>query len=506
MQSLFVTTTTQGTVDSELTVVQLQSDNLFNSKMQRAGVICNLVPSNKGRNKLIVDGYLFCKDKNRGDTFYWCCDKRKSFICSGYATTTLVNGEHQLKTTREHNHAPVATQQDVTRARSLIKKRAAESRDTPAQIIQREANNVPGPSRSALPSDHAIKQAIQRTRSRHAPSEPNTLAELDIPTNLRIVEGEHFFIKDRDVGTEKILIFSTVSNLVHLQKSEIWIMDGTFKTVPRLFHQLYSIHGFVGTGENKSIMPLVFALMTSKSQECYSALFQEIIDFAANNDIELNPVRVLTDFEQAPINAITYEFPGAIAKGCFFHLGHSLWRRIQSAGLVRRYGEDPDFSLKMRLILALAFLPPSEIPDAFNDVKAGIPHEAESVCSWFDENYVNGRCRRGRGRPLYPPTFWSVADQLDAGLPRTQNSVEAWHRRLGSLLSRKHVDVFTMINQLRHEQQRTKKRFEDILQGKPIPKTKNYLEREARISSVYDNREHRTRMEFLRGMAYNLQF
>ena len=49
-------------------------------------------------------------------------------------------------------------------------------------------------------------------------------------------------------------------------------------------------------------------------------------------------------FELASINASHQIFPNVENKGCFFHLGQSGWRKIQSCGLVTRYGNDEQFS------------------------------------------------------------------------------------------------------------------------------------------------------------------
>jgi len=65
-------------------------------------------------------------------------------------------------------------------------------------------------------------------------------------------------------------------------------MDGTFKTVPKLFQQLYTIHAIVGTGENAKILPLMFAIMTSKTEECYTRFFENVNDFVAENELDLN--------------------------------------------------------------------------------------------------------------------------------------------------------------------------------------------------------------------------
>ena len=55
-------------------------------------------------------------------------------------------------------------------------------------------------------------------------------------------------------------------------------MDGTFKTSPSLFTQMYTIHGRLGPNNGDPIVPLIYSLMTSKSEQFYRILFQEIIE------------------------------------------------------------------------------------------------------------------------------------------------------------------------------------------------------------------------------------
>ena len=101
-------------------------------------------------------------------------------------------------------------------------------------------------------------------------------------------------------------------------------------------------------------MPLVYALMSSKSWECYERLFQDLIDFSDEQDIHLQPQFILTDFEQAAINAANTKFPSTQNKGCLFHLAQSVYRKIQTSGLAVRYGTDENFSLLIRQIPDLA--------------------------------------------------------------------------------------------------------------------------------------------------------
>lgn len=144
--------------------------------------------------------------------------------------------------------------------------------------------------------------------------------------------------------------------------------DGTFKTVPKLFQQLYTIHGCVG-GVNGRVVPLIYALMTRKNTESYDTLFRQLNDLAVSINVNLCPKYIMTDFEIAPMKAFVREFPTAVSKGCLFHLGQSVYRRVQEYGLAAQYGSDVEFSLKIRQLLALAFLSSDEIEDAFFQIK-----------------------------------------------------------------------------------------------------------------------------------------
>ena len=279
---------------------------------------------------------------------------------------------------------------------------------------------------------------IKRVRKATTPPEPQSIEEIiNIPDSYcNTFNGELFLVRNFEIGNEHILLFTTKDNVHHLSQSPFWIMDGTFKTVPRIFYQLYTIHAPIGAEDNSRILPLVYALMTGKSEELYQALFQNLIEFAEENNISLRPSKVLTDFEKAAINASHEEFPSITNKGCLFHLGQSCWRKIQDCGLATQYGTDEHLSIMLRHLLALAFVPSNEIPIAFDTLKSTMPQEASEVVQWFEEYYVLGKIRRRlqdggtiRTPPLFPPQLWSVHDSMELGIPRTQNSVEAWHNR-----------------------------------------------------------------------------
>lgn len=111
------------------------------------------------------------------------------------------------------------------------------------------------------------------------------------------------------------MIFTTAENCLLLKSASFWVMDGTFKSCPSLFNQLFVIHGSVERGNNKTVVPLVYALMTSKDEDLYIQLSTNINNFAFENGIDFKEnsnLEIITDFELASINSINEVFNFAI--------------------------------------------------------------------------------------------------------------------------------------------------------------------------------------------------
>lgn len=321
--------------------------------------------------------------------------------------------------------------------------------------------------------------------------EPKSLAE-NVPENLKYFEGKVFLIAEKNVkDDEKILIFCSVKNIKLLKRSPIWLMDGTFQCCPALFTQL---------NHSKKVMPLVYALLAKKTQDTYKTFLNEVARYARttdHNEEPFSPAMILTDFEMAVINSVRIVFPETIHKGCLFHLGQSIWRRIQEFELQKTYQENGEFSLKMRHLIALAYLPHHEIPEAFNLLKETVlPAEAEQVTVWFEINYVNGRLTSRandtkvlihRTPPLFPPELWSVYLNYENDLPLTQNNVEAWHRRWNALLDNKKLGVYATIREIHKEQKANTMNIEKMeagIPGTPPKKTKKRVPRARRRKKI----------------------
>uniref|UniRef100_A0A915DWH3 MULE transposase domain-containing protein n=1 Tax=Ditylenchus dipsaci TaxID=166011 RepID=A0A915DWH3_9BILA len=77
-----------------------------------------------------------------------------------------------------------------------------------------------------------------------------------------------------------------------------------------------------------------------------------------------NPASINMDFEQAAIQSAILVFPESQISGCLFHLVKNFKKKIREVGLTTRYRE-PEFSVRARMIMSLAFVPPATIWDNF---------------------------------------------------------------------------------------------------------------------------------------------
>ena len=189
-------------------------------------------------------------------------------------------------------------------------------------------------------------------------------------------------------------IFSTSTNLDLLNRSRLWFADGTFKTVPQIFYQLYTIHAF----SNGRVFPCVYALLSDKKEETYNTFFLQIKILK----IGLNPSHISIDFEQAAINAFRATFPVTAIDGCFFHFSQNIYRKVQSEGLQHQYIADETFSNNVKMLAAIAFVPLNDVINAFETVVGQMPEQLDPIIDYFEKNYIGVMHRRGRRRPRFP--------------------------------------------------------------------------------------------------------
>jgi hypothetical protein len=158
-------------------------------------------------------------------------------------------------------------------------------------VIANATNNVPEAVAAQLPHISYLKRTARRVRAivNVIPNAPATLEDLvftpefcllrsteaDSPVFLKRVVD---FVCEERGSNEKIIIFTTTDNLNLLAQGTQVFSDGTFKKRPQLFYQVYMLHGKAFG----IIIPLVYVLMTRKTNQAYVLLLQSIKDIQVN--------------------------------------------------------------------------------------------------------------------------------------------------------------------------------------------------------------------------------
>ena len=133
-------------------------------------------------------------------------------------------------------------------------------------------------------------------------------------------KGELFLQYDSGPATQRLVIFGTPTSLNWLRQADILGFDGTFKTSPTIFAQIFSVHVFM----KSRCVAAVVALMTGQDEHGYAQCFRQLKQLCP----EMNPSLFICDFERASLNACELEFSNSNRHGCIFHFQQAIVRKV----------------------------------------------------------------------------------------------------------------------------------------------------------------------------------
>ena len=464
----------------------------------------------RNKRKLIRNGfmYVFQKELSDGRQSWECVNRRGSKSRPGTcnARIRLDSLDNFVESVNEHSCIPSQQMCEVAAVKSAIKRRAETTNDTTQQILAGELATISPAASAILPVLSNMRRTIrsQRQTNENLPPLPPSRADIPVlPAEFQTtISGQQFLLYDSGVAdVNRILIFGSPDAVTLLEQSADWFGDGTFKTVPEIFYQLYTVHALV----SNNVFPCIYALLPNKTQATYTRLFQEL----SNVTNGASPSSLLIDFEKAAQNAFEAVHPNADVSGCFFHLCKNIWRKVQSAGLQQRYQDDAEFSISVRMIMALAFIPLPDLDtafdDLFNEIRNNFNNDMDDVLNYFEDTYM-GRPRRNgrRDPPMFAHEMWTMYSRTRNHLPRTNNNVEGWHRGLQFHINACHPNIWKFLNVIKREESLTKVKVNQCLGGIPVPENKRYADCNTRIVNIVQNYPGMQSLEYLRRIAYNL--
>lgn len=194
---------------------------------------------------LFIDGHKFSSYMTRetiafGFCIYWqCC------VCKA-KTTTDREGNRRDRSEIVHRSAcfPDTDVERISKVRSEFREKVKENVFTPtAVMVDGLRTALPAHLQSALPKKETLKRNVRHIRASaraHLPLVVNRMFDFaDEYEMITVREGEQeqlFLRFDSGPSENRFLIFSTDNLPDVLQKSKTWLIDGTFKICPEIFH------------------------------------------------------------------------------------------------------------------------------------------------------------------------------------------------------------------------------------------------------------------------------
>ena len=298
----------------------------------------------------------------------------------------------------------------------------------------------------------------------NVPSQPTSMAPTDANDDDEEQEEE-----DED----RCIVLGIKSNLKFLSETispngsvatDIRIFaDGTFKTCPKLFYQVYTIHSIV----KGQMFPIIYALLPNKKSITYEHLLRVVKQELYLLGIEWTPASFQIDFESGMIKAIRKVLPDCSIKGCYFHYCQAIIHKSSNLGLTGFYVVPNHIVRKIiKYCMALPLIPPTRLNEALVIIKSKVDsisgnqpfHEASNTfIKYFEKTWFGLESRPA----LFPKQMWS---QYNTFQNRTNSRLEAFHRNFNDSLS-PHSNIWLFLQQVLTNLQSDLIAIESLLHG-----------------------------------------
>lgn len=287
------------------------------------------ISTKRGGSKMLHEGYQYHRKKiyKNGNSFWKCCNEK---VCKGNVT---LNTRNEIITHKIHD-----TTCKANIAKNMVLKQFDNLKHTSScnfNSIQQQYDKTVKrlydyglQHLEEIPKFQSVKTGLYNERNKILGATKIRFQNPeDVTTPTKYV---NFLLADYVDDNERIIIFCSPENREQISKFSHFFADGTFKSCPKGFQQLYTIHAFDERSQN--IKPLIFCLMCGKKRRSYEILFTLIKTTLSS----WSPLKITMDFEVAAIQAIKKTFPEIQFRGCYYHFNRSLWRKAKALQIKTR--------------------------------------------------------------------------------------------------------------------------------------------------------------------------
>ena len=370
------------------------------------------------------EGFRYVKTRECEGSIYIKCAlfRTNSCPCIGRIdkATNLMNLTHI------HNHDTASYNDTKIILSNSIKRKAEVSTASLREIFNETCRESDGASSVTFRS---LGSSMYKRRRTLQPKLPVSVQEFDI----LLKESQYFDYHLQTVidADQMAFVFGSNHMIDMLKDTSDTQFDGTFKVVPRLFYQLFTI--FINVKSHS--LPGLHILMTGKTEKLYRAVMITIRILIPG----FNPAFAIGDFEQAPRNALTDIFPSVTIIGCWFHFTKAVFEKVKKLGLSRLYKTNQLFRIWIRKLMALPFLPEEHIRHTYLSLDIPLADLLDSekelvhkFKSYFNKFWINGNANLS-------VFYYEKA---------TNNGAESYHKSLKSYIRVPHPNIWKFMASL----------------------------------------------------------
>ncbi|CAF1354279.1 unnamed protein product [Rotaria magnacalcarata] len=275
--------------------------------------------TNRGNDRIFMSGYSYdyMSQSLKKNIRSFRCSK-KGIGCRAVVYVSIDSNMYKDSNNVEHNHPP--DHHNVKRLLILqkVKERIMIEPTSVTRIIEDEyvKHHLDDGDRRHFLLPAAQASRFHKIRAKMIPPNPKSL-DFEVPELYSTTHsGEEFLIYD---STHKKIGGSC----------EVIFIDGTFKTRPMMFSQVYVIMGL----HLAEAIPLVWCLAPKRVQEVYEKILKILKQKSIEYGTKFEPQYVYSDFESGEMGALKNLFPNVTVRGCWYHFNQAIFRNIQKMGL-----------------------------------------------------------------------------------------------------------------------------------------------------------------------------
>ena len=184
----------------------------------------------------------------------------------------------------------------------------------------------------------------------------------------------------------------------------IYSLSHCYRSVRRISIKCLHYNGLF----KSQIIPLVYGLVVGKNSTDYERFFQCTME-----EDDFNPESILTDFDAATIKAINSLFLtkviGLLSSKLFYN--YHLINSFQTACFIsinvfgikfkvwsckKKYLEDKSFHFNVKKVIALTFVPVSDVIKGFDVVADEFDDDAVDLLGYFEKAWIEQPKKRGK--------------------------------------------------------------------------------------------------------------